>query len=252
MILYFSGTGNSRYAAQVIGQITDDKIFSINELIKNGNHETVKSNKPYVFVCPTYAWRMPKIVEDFIKNTSFSGSSKVYFVLTCGTDTGNALQYTKNIFDEKKLDFLGFAGVVMPENYIAMYDTPNKIQADKIIKKATPQILDIAGYIKNGQPLPKGKITFGDRLKSSIVNPLFYLTCVSARGFYATDDCSGCGKCTMMCPLNNIKIVDGKPDWGQSCTHCMACICSCPSEAIEYKKNSKGKPRYYNSGYQQL
>jgi ferredoxin len=133
-----------------------------------------------------------------------------------------------------------------------MYDTPDKIQADKIIKKATPQILDIAEHIKNGQPLSEDKITLGDRLKSSIVNPLFYLTCVNARGFYSTDDCSFCGKCASMCPLNNIEIIDGKPDWGQNCTHCMACICSCPGEAIEYKKNSKGKPRFYNSGYQQL
>ncbi|WP_411680061.1 EFR1 family ferrodoxin [Clostridium thailandense] len=73
-----------------------------------------------------------------------------------------------------------------------------------------------------------------------------YLSCVSAKGFYATDDCTSCGKCAKLCPLNNIEIAEGKPHWGQSCTHCMACICGCPSEAIEYKNKSKGKPRYYN------
>ena len=26
---------------------------------------------------------------------------------------------------------------------------------------------------------------------------------------------------------------------------CMACICYCPKEAIEYGKKSKGKPRYH-------
>ena len=31
---------------------------------------------------------------------------------------------------------------------------------------------------------------------------------------------------------------------GNQCTHCMACICRCPSEAIEYGKHSIGKPRY--------
>ena len=25
---------------------------------------------------------------------------------------------------------------------------------------------------------------------------------------------------------------------------CMACICGCPAEAIEYGKKSRGKPRY--------
>lgn len=38
---------------------------------------------------------------------------------------------------------------------------------------------------------------------------------------------------------------NGKPVWGQDCTHCMACICCCPAEAIEYGKMSLGKPRYH-------
>ena len=38
---------------------------------------------------------------------------------------------------------------------------------------------------------------------------------------------------------------NGKPLWGQDCTHCMACICCCPAEAIEYGRMSLGKPRYH-------
>ncbi|MBP2643257.1 MAG: hypothetical protein H6Q67_1144 [Firmicutes bacterium] len=249
MILYFSGTGNCRYVAQAIETITGDKTISINELLKNGSQEAIKSDKPLVFVCPTYAWRIPRIVEDFIRDTRFSGNNKAYFVLTCGSETGNAAHYVKKICNEKEFAFRGFATVVMPENYIAMYTAPDKAQADEIIKNAVPQIRDVAKRIKNGQPLPKEKITFSDRARSSIVNPIFYLTCVSAKGFHLTDDCTGCRKCAQLCPLNNIEIVDGKPHWGKQCTHCMACICACPNTAIEYKKKTKGKQRYYNQGY---
>ncbi|WML33403.1 EFR1 family ferrodoxin [Clostridium sp. OS1-26] len=246
MILYFTGTGNSRYAANTIGRITDDQIVSINELMKNGSKDTLKSDKPFIFVCPVYAWRIPKIVEDFIKNTHFSGSNKAYFVLTCGSEAGNAVHYVKKLCNEKGLDFCGFSTVIMPGNYIVMFPTPDKAKADEIMRKADPQILNIAERIKNGQSLPDEKITPVDRLRSTIVNPLFYLTSVSAKGFYSTNDCTSCGKCAKLCPLNNIAIADRKPHWGQSCTHCMACICGCPSEAIEYKNKSKGKPRYYN------
>ena len=48
------------------------------------------------------------------------------------------------------------------------------------------------------------------------------------------EKCISCGKCAQLCPLNNIQLVDGKPRWGSSCTQCMACICRCPQEAIEY------------------
>lgn len=73
----------------------------------------------------------------------------------------------------------------------------------------------------------------------------FYRFFVKADAFRATDACIGCGKCVELCPLNNIRLENGKPVWGKNCTHCMACICHCPKEAIEYGKKSKGKPRYH-------
>jgi len=70
---------------------------------------------------------------------------------------------------------------------------------------------------------------------------------VKAKDFYATDGCTGCGECAELCPLNNVKLGNKKPQWGAECTHCMACIAGCPSEAIEYGKKTKGVPRYYNT-----
>ena len=58
------------------------------------------------------------------------------------------------------------------------------------------------------------------------------------------DKCRGCGKCAEICPLGNISMNEGKVVWNGNCTHCMACICRCPAEAIEYGKKSPGKYRY--------
>ncbi len=247
MILYFSGTGNSRYTAQMIGLVTGDKIVSIKDLLKDGSKELIHSVEPFVFVCPTYGWRIPRIVNAFIRKTRFTGSNKAYFVLTCGGEPGNAAHYAKKLCIDKKFYFLGLAGIVMPENYVAMFEVPDTLQAKAIIKKAIPRILAVAECIKKGQALPHEKVTFIDRQKSGIVNAVFYRFFVKAKGFYSTDACIGCGKCAGLCPLDNIKLVGGKPLWGKCCTHCMACICGCPSAAIEYKNNSKGKPRYFNT-----
>lgn len=67
----------------------------------------------------------------------------------------------------------------------------------------------------------------------------------SSHAFTVSDACIGCGKCVQLCPLNNIRLDKDKPVWGSNCTHCMACICYCPKEAIEYGKRSVGKPRYH-------
>lgn len=249
MILYFSGTGNSRFTAQIIQKVTEDDICSMNELIKSGNKNTIKSEKPFVFVCPTYAWRIPKVVEEFIRKVQLEGSKKAYFVLTCGDATGNAVRYAKKLSMEKGLEFMGLSSVIMPENYIAMYDAPDKAKAESIIQRVIPEIYNVGEKIRDGQFIKESNPKIPGILLSGIVNPIFYSYFVNAKGFYSTNECISCGKCVGLCPLNNIKLVDGKPQWGNECTHCMACICGCPKEAIEYKNKSKGKPRYYLDNY---
>ena len=66
----------------------------------------------------------------------------------------------------------------------------------------------------------------------------------NAKYWIDPEKCISCGKCDTVCPLANIRLQDGKPVWGDRCTHCMACICRCPKEAIEYGKHSEGLPRY--------
>ena len=137
------------------------------------------------------------------------------------------------------------AQIVMPENYVAMFAVPKPSTARKIIRNAEPKIVETIRQIAGGKKISPGKVTFIDRMKSRLINPLFYRLFVKADGFFTTDDCTGCGICAQLCPLRNITIVGEKPVWGQECTHCMACICRCPAEAVEYGKKSEGKPRYY-------
>ncbi len=247
MVIYFSGTGNSRYVANMINSAIggDDEIVALNDLIKTGLGKPLVSEKPFVFVTPTYGWRIPRLVSKFIRETDFGGNNKAYFAMTCGDGTGNAAAYVKELCAERGLVFMGLASVVMPENYIAMFAVPDKAQAEAIIEKAEPGMRSIAEYIKNGQQLPTETVTLAGRFLSSVVNPIFYRFFISAKGFYVTEKCVACGKCVRLCPLNNIQLLEGKPEWGGECTHCMACICGCPEEAIEYKNKSKGKPRYY-------
>lgn len=247
MICCFSGTGNSRYAAQLIASITGDQIVSLNDRIKSGDPSPLKSERPFTFVCPTYAWRIPKVVASFIRDTGLEGNKKAYFVLTCGDETGNAAHYAEKLCAEKRLTYMGLASIVMPENYAAVFDVPEPEQSKEIIRKAVPRIREAAESISATRPLPREAVTFADRLKSDVSNPAFYRFVVSAKRFYATDACIACGKCADLCPLNNIKLENGKPLWGAACTHCMACICGCPKEAIEYGNHTKGKRRFYNT-----
>ena len=126
-----------------------------------------------------------------------------------------------------------------------MFGVPEKRIAKIIIGKAVPVIDGIAAKLKSCEPFIKPRDNLYDRFMSAAVNPMFYRFFVKADKFTADNRCVGCGKCVAICPLNNIRLADGKPVWGKNCTHCMACIAYCPTEAIEYGKKSVGKPRYH-------
>lgn len=244
MILYFSGTGNSKHIAGLISMEIKDTVFSINDGIKYNHFPSPEKSEVLIFCLPTYAWRIPRIVSRWIMECPAFFGQKAYFLMTCGGGIGNAEKYLKKLCSAKDLNFMGCAEIVMPENYIAMYDCPDEKESERIVETADKLVMKIIPKIQNGQMLEKTSVTGGDKIKSSIINDVFYPFCVGSKKYFTTDACIGCGECEKRCPTNNILIKDCRPVWGNDCTHCMACICYCPTEAIEYGKISMGKRRY--------
>ena len=66
MILCYSGTGNSRYIAQRIADELQDNIVDLNEKIKTNNYSSIETGGDVILVVPTYAWRIPKIVSNWL------------------------------------------------------------------------------------------------------------------------------------------------------------------------------------------
>ena len=244
MILYFSGTGNSRYAAEFLAQALGDQAEDVGLWIKEGRKGEFRADRPWVVVAPTYGWQLPHVLMEFLQTAEFSGSQMAYFVMTCGGDIGNAAQSIQSLCRRKGLTYQGVLEVVMPENYIAMFGVPEAEEAVKIVEKANPDIEAAIASIKVGQEFSAPRNNMYDHIMSELVNPIFYQLIVKADSFYASEICIGCGQCALKCPLNNVQLRNGKPVWGKKCTHCMACICYCPTKAIEYGKKSRGKPRY--------
>ena len=248
MILYFSGTGNSRYAASIIARETGDELVCMNDLMRErigdpyNARYSFSSEAPFVFVCPTYCYRVPRVVEQFLRRSRFEGSRQAYFYLTCGDSTGAAAQEAERLCQELELTFMGLGSVKMPENYIAMFEAPSYDDALGILRAATSQIESAGRMIRFGKPLTDTNTgsAFITRL-----NGAFYKLFVSDKKYKVKDTCIGCGQCQRVCPLANIQMVDGRPHWNGNCTQCMACIGICPQDAIEYGRGTHGKRRYY-------
>lgn len=245
MIYCFTGTGNSGYVARRIAERIDSGITWVYECIRDDVPFGPAEGETLVFVTPTHAWRIPRTVEKWISESSELKGNKAYFVMTCGSDIGNADKFCAELCERVGMEYMGVGGIEMPENYVAMFPVPDEAEAKDIVRAAIPAMDAFAEYILSGKIFPKKWKGPLASFKSGITNDFFYKFCVKADKFRVLDTCVGCGKCATVCITHNIKLVDGRPQWGNDCIHCMRCICDCGKQAIEYGRASVGKPRYH-------
>lgn len=244
MIVYFTGTGNSRYCAKALAERLEDELLDSFRFIRDGVAAELHSDKPWVFVAPTYSWQMPRPFEDFIRRGRFSGSRDAYFLLTCGGHIGDAGARLQALCREKGFFYRGVMPVVMPNNYIVLSRAPSPERAQGILQRARPVLDRAAGCIRQRLSFPFRRTGAMDRLKSGPVNMGFYRFFLRTKPFHVTQDCTGCGQCQDACVMGNIRLQDGRPVWGDRCIHCTACINLCPAQAVEFGRVTRGRQRY--------
>ena len=235
MIFYFSGTGNSRWVAEKIAQLTCD---TAQDIIKIASTPDISKEKQIGFVFPVYAWGAPQPMTDFVSKLGKT-SAFTFAVCTCGDEAGLALKKLA-----KKYPLNSSYSLVMPNNYIigADVDAPQIAQAK--IEKAGSEIDKLCEEINQKASVYRVKEGTLAALKSSLVNFGFNRFARSTKSFYATDHCNGCGLCASDCPAGTITLKDGKPCWGEECFQCLRCINACPQKAIQYGKSTETRGRY--------
>lgn len=238
MIFYFSGTGNTLDVAERIAKITEDKVYKITEAENLSKEETVG-----VFY-PVYFSGLPIPVKEFFENYDFSGVKYLYAVATYGGSMGGADGQIAKILKNRNLTLNASFGVVMPDNYLPMFNPPTEAEAQRIIEKAIPDIEAIGEKIKNRE---NTEILSG--LGGKIANATMYKMYLNGRKtdkFYATDSCVKCGLCAKNCPSEGIEISDTVKWIKERCYFCMGCINRCPQKAIQYGEGTGNKGRYVN------
>lgn len=246
MVLYFSATGNTEFIAKELAKRTDDECVNLLERIKSQDFSPIYSEKPFVICAPVYVCEIPRFMTKYLKELSFTGSKDVYFILTSGGYCGPSGILLKKFFKAKKMICHGHAEFKMPRNYVASNDYPmlEKPEVEERITSSYNQLQQVSTDILARNKLTARHVFLFETLITVPFNPIWCKFKLTAKDFYAEESCMGCGKCEKLCPLNNIKLVDKKPVWNNQCTHCMACISNCPTNAIQYGNITQEKEPY--------
>lgn len=247
MIFYFSGTGNSLHAAEKIASGTSDTVADMAALLKTGKMSyTVRAGEKLGFVFPIYYSGLPSVVSDFLKNINIVADYDcyIYAVITCGANAVGADVMFRKAISEYALKASYVHELKMPDNYVMIYEPSDDEKRKRYIAHADREICDIIENLNNNK---LGGINSGvkGKLISTFMQGLYSIMRVT-KPFYVTDDCISCGKCEKDCPIDVIKMKDGKPVWTQAkCSHCTACINKCPTQAIQFGKGTVSRRRYH-------
>lgn len=256
MIFYFSGTGNSEYAARMLSLKMDEEVVSIGESVKAGKSEFILTDEETLgFVFPVYAFDVPEIVLNFIKTMKLENYLKqyVFAVFTCGMNTGISHRRLKKALAERGVELRLACDLCMPDNYIVMFNPPSLEKQEKILAVAEHTIAEIAqaiddrteGVVLRGKNPPN----FVSRLMSYFFNKY----AMNTKKFYATDACISCGQCERVCLDSAIALERGRPRWREgNCVKCMGCINRCPVRAIEHGGSTVNRARYVHPIYKEV
>jgi len=249
ILYYFSGTGNTLMLARLLAKELDDTEI-VNIVSCNGSTPPPDVDAIGILF-PVYAFGLPKIMRNFVKNNLQIADGTYVFSVTNYASAGGpgSLRQLKVLLKAKGSKLNSGFGIAMPANYIPFGGAENQekqnkkflVAAEKI-KKATEKIKERSdNYFSK-----KTRIIFPI---TNLIHKFFMSGCKKdVKKFYVNDKCNGCKICVKICPTNNIKMPNKLPFWGANCEQCMACLQWCPQLAVQRKGVSESQTRYQNPG----
>ena len=233
--IYFSGTGNSRWALEVFLQEFEGnaKMYSIED---EGTLNEIEKQKEIVFSYPVQYSNMPKIVRDYIISHQDIWKGKNIFVIaTMGMFSGDGAGIMGRLLKRYGARITGGLHLKMPDSISDEKVLKRSLEKNReLIYDAEKKIKIAAENVKQGHPSREGLGTlhylaglFGQRMWF-YHKTLHYSDKVKIDG----QKCIGCGKCVELCPMHNIELQNNKAATAKQCTMCYRCINYCPTQAI--------------------
>lgn len=219
ILFTFSATGNSLTTARLLAEaIGNCSIVGISSL---RDQKTIPVAADAVgFVFPVYYGDMPCLMRSVIARMQFTAAPYIFAIPTYRGHYGASAQRLDALLHTLGQKLSCSLPVRLPGN--SRISTPE--QNAELLAAQKDSVAAVAEQLRafpvedfSAQPMPEPSPVHSAR---------------NMRGMTAEDNCIGCGLCTRVCPMDNIRIADGKALISDNCSSCMACFHWCPQKAI--------------------
>jgi len=240
LILYFSGTGNTRYVAEKLRGTLVQRDVTV-EL-----HSLEEGFSPASYAYDLLLLGFPKYYE----NPVLSVLEDLRHILPRRETNIPTMAFCTQA-STMHTDFSGLEKLLRAKNHrltvAKSFSIANNMMIFRSFHPTAPQAAEqnkaaIAAQLPSLVDIFLSGGVQIERVKSW-ESPLYHLVAVVftklmpvfGMKYSASDACVGCGLCAKNCPRKNITLVDGRPQFGRQCIFCMRCINTCPVNAILYQ-----------------
>ncbi len=233
-IFFFSGTGNTKKIAELYKREIESAGNQVELYSLPLKQEVDFSSFEMLGIgYPIHAFNAPKIVLKFAKSLPKRQDKLKTFIFK---SSGEPVKMSR-VSSLKLVSILKRRGYrvdneyqyVMPYNMIFRHTDHMAYKMWETAKALVPiDCRDVlSGTVRHEKKMfMGGLLAFFMRCEhwGAHINGLFY----KVKG-----DCISCGRCAATCPVGNIVMKDGKPDFGKKCMMCARCSFNCPANCIK-------------------
>lgn len=244
VIYWFSGTGNSLAIADELAKaLGDTTLIPIAKII----NQNMQPFEQVGIIFPVYCFGLPLIVRRFLRQAPLVKAKYIYTIANMAGMAGNVHREARNLLAKQNAGLSAGWSIIMPTNYPVLSSPPPREKQERIFAKAEERIKEIAHCVSRGKTgIFEDSSAILGRLLGLIRRISIARLPDEDAKFVVGPNCNHCGLCAKVCPVENIRIVEGKPIWLHHCEQCMACLQWCPTKAINYGQRTAGRQRYHH------
>jgi len=248
MILYYSGSGNTRLACRYMAANIDSIDFELFNMV-GGRIPDLRDCAIVGFAVFTDFLAPPQLVKTYLENFPLQQDKPAFVFNTYGFINGKTLKVLADWVGARGFKVVAGHSLHTPESYPPMVDgghgneqAPNEKELTQF-KRYVADLKEICKRISLGQDVDKAKVPVGWLYG---ILPTFSRT--RSRDdmgikFVDAELCKECHTCEKLCPYKAIKL-DPKPVFDMDkCYGCWSCFNHCPNKAI-YTKKFRGRGHY--------
>ncbi|MBS3985927.1 MAG: EFR1 family ferrodoxin [Selenomonadales bacterium] len=251
-IFYFSGTGNTWWAAAELSRQLGDRglattAHSIEKLPAAIANDLVRTSTLVGFGYPIYGSDLPIPMKKFIEELEPATGKCAMVFCTQWLWSGDGARIGAAMLKEKRFAVKWGEHLHMPNN-ISVQLLPIAIHTDDHSKKtkylafSKRRLQRLSEHIVQEKPLTRG-FNILSELSGLLQRAPYRRFLEGRRNDMAVNKtvCTSCGLCTRLCPADNLVFENGTIVTQGHCINCMRCYNFCPVSAFVYRGKSHRK-----------